>query len=554
MFNNINNHNINHVDDKDDDQQQQQQQQQQSPQQEIRDDEHQAYILDGIDDFIYNYNTNRVVPFVPQGGRNIINSDSFDSIGALMERQRARERVLESAIGPRIDDTTHIHLIFEDEMERPIEADEENHDLNQFERAILDDIVGVQPGTNIQEEQEEEDDDYYNQQIEYEIQEQRVIYRNPSRFRYDRETGRNLVIEDDGDEHVDGNYNFNNNSNSNSINNNNSELIELFRRNQFFINNGYRYHHHDSDQDQEDIDVDVEGYDNNEDEMYDQEEEEDQMYGQEDEEDEEENDDYLYDQEEEEEEGEEDQDQEIQLEENDDYLYDQEEEEEEDQDHQRDIFNENIVDYINEIYDQQEIGPIPPSEIEIIVYHPITEKYGYAGWSIYNKLFKAKLFRVETGPKFLAQLLGYYIMMANNDYDSFSADNCTRLTHFINSLIGLREAKKLIECKRLSTKNLIPLKLTLDILEHYYRNNDSPTFKYYTNSVLPIMQLFYTEISNEKLTYINDHLVMALEPVKGYNKVIKILYNRHLHLSYFKEQLWSIRNLSDLNDYSHYYQ
>jgi len=304
------------------------------------------------------------------------------------------------------------------------------------------------------------------------------------------------------------------------------------------------HHHHHHFHEDDDEDIDIQGYD---------EEDEEELYQEEQDDQEDDDDAIVYD--DDEEEYDLDQDEDIDQDEDQE---DEEEEEDEDQDEQdqNELFNESIVDYINEIYDQQEIGPIQPNEIEIIVYHPITEKYGYAGWSVYNKMFKAKLFRVETGPKFLAQILNFYMTISknNNKMDS-DADNNARLTHFINNLVCLKETKKLIECKRLSTKNLIPLKLTLDILEHYYRNNDSPTFKFYTNSILPILQLFYTEISNDKLSYINRHLTRVLEPaVKEYSKVIKILSNQNLYLSYYRDQLWSIRNLSDLNDYSHYYQ
>ncbi|EGC37280.1 hypothetical protein DICPUDRAFT_91663 [Dictyostelium purpureum] len=194
-------------------------------------------------------------------------------------------------------------------------------------------------------------------------------------------------------------------------------------------------------------------------------------------------------------------------------------------------------------------------QYQCIFEHPITQNYGCVGWFIFNKIKKAKLFRVETGSKFFQQLLTFYsILVQNNSFSNpNSFVNNQKIEYFFKCLIKLKDIKKILENIRLSTKDLTPIKFTLDILEHHYRTNDSPIFSFYFE-ILSVSEMFYSKISNDKLSIVNRHLDMVLSSIKDYRKIITVHDRKNIHLDYIKKQLWSLRNLTDLNTIDSYYQ
>ncbi|KYR01782.1 hypothetical protein DLAC_01794 [Tieghemostelium lacteum] len=274
---------------------------------------------------------------------------------------------------------------------------------------------------------------------------------------------------------------------------------------------------------EEDYDVVLE--DNN-DEYYIEGEEEEEDYGEENEDEE----NYQY------QDDHDDIDIETQEEEDEEYMEEEEDEEEENEEDEEDEIDE------SEPYMSSLLGI---NHVE----HPISAKYGTSGYIIYNKLLKSKLFQVEPGGRFLSQLVSYYSVLI-----SHSNENQSKLSHFIQCLPELNDIKKMIENRRLHSKEFIPLKVILDISENYYRLNDSPIFDIYLKSVLPIIELFYSKIDNDKLSLVNSHLQKLLENIKDFQKIIPIYDKQNQYLNNFRQSRWNILNLTDGNCLTSYYR
>ncbi|EFA78922.1 transitin [Heterostelium album PN500] len=97
-----------------------------------------------------------------------------------------------------------------------------------------------------------------------------------------------------------------------------------------------------------------------------------------------------------------------------------------------------------------------------------------------------------------------------------------------------------------------PMQL-LDILEHYYRNNDTPIFKTYQDIILPMVSSFYQRISNEDLLIINRHLKVLIDKDQYFAQIVPLLDKKTQYLKIFNQRLTSIRNLCGSNNNSHYF-
>ncbi|GAM22679.1 hypothetical protein SAMD00019534_058540 [Acytostelium subglobosum LB1] len=187
---------------------------------------------------------------------------------------------------------------------------------------------------------------------------------------------------------------------------------------------------------------------------------------------------------------------------------------------------------------------------QVLMFNPVVSKYGLAGLYVYNKLQKGKLIEFELGNhKFLSQMLSYYLLL----YDKTTGKSIQQLYRFIRHLPSIHEAKKLIH-EEMIIKELIPLKVSIDILEHYHRHNDTPVFKTYSNGVIPLLMSFYKRISNENLSIVNRHLRQTFDHIAGYTEVIPLYDKKSQYINFYQQQLASIRNLCGLNDKHSYFR
>lgn len=87
-----------------------------------------------------------------------------------------------------------------------------------------------------------------------------------------------------------------------------------------------------------------------------------------------------------------------------------------------------------------------------------------------------------------------------------------------------------------SKKDLVPIKLILDIYEHYYKTNDGPLYVKLIKEYIPIATKFYSKLSQTDISFIIDSLASE----------ITLILSKKLQLhTYRRKNLW-IKHLKDL--------
>ena len=127
-------------------------------------------------------------------------------------------------------------------------------------------------------------------------------------------------------------------------------------------------------------------------------------------------------------------------------------------------------------------------------YYNIFINYGYFGISILSSLVKIDNLNVNFD-NFLFSVINFYFnSVKNNKFDD--------LNNFFNHLPKLEQIKKIIFSKKIHKKELLPVKIILDIYENYllqdplgFRNNQDIIL------FLQISEFFYKKITSEIDTY-----------------------------------------------------
>ena len=127
-------------------------------------------------------------------------------------------------------------------------------------------------------------------------------------------------------------------------------------------------------------------------------------------------------------------------------------------------------------------------------YYNIFINYGYFGISILSSLVKIDNLNLNFD-NFLFSVINFYFnSVKNNKFDD--------LNNFFNHLPKLEQIKKIIFSKKIHKKELLPVKIILDIYENYllqdplgFRNNQDIIL------FLQISEFFYKKITSEIDTY-----------------------------------------------------
>ena len=127
-------------------------------------------------------------------------------------------------------------------------------------------------------------------------------------------------------------------------------------------------------------------------------------------------------------------------------------------------------------------------------YYNIFINYGYFGISILSSLVKIDNLNVNFDNFLFSVISFYFNSVKNNKFDD--------LNNFFNHLPKLEQIKKIIFSKKIHKKELLPIKIILDIYENYllqdplgFRNNQDIIL------FLQISEFFYKKITNEIDTY-----------------------------------------------------
>ena len=127
-------------------------------------------------------------------------------------------------------------------------------------------------------------------------------------------------------------------------------------------------------------------------------------------------------------------------------------------------------------------------------YYNIFINYGYFGISILSSLVKIDNLNVNFDNFLFSVISFYFNSVKNNKFDD--------LNNFFNHLPKLEQIKKIIFSKKIHKKELLPIKIILDIYENYllqdplgFRNNQDIIL------FLQISEFFYKKITSEIDTY-----------------------------------------------------
>lgn len=93
-----------------------------------------------------------------------------------------------------------------------------------------------------------------------------------------------------------------------------------------------------------------------------------------------------------------------------------------------------------------------------------------------------------TEKKFFKNIIDYYLSLPNS-----------KLNELILQLPNLKEIQNILVHRLITKLDLLPIKIILDIYEHFYINNDGPCYKNLINEYIPTALLFYAGLSEEDI-------------------------------------------------------
>jgi len=133
--------------------------------------------------------------------------------------------------------------------------------------------------------------------------------------------------------------------------------------------------------------------------------------------------------------------------------------------------------------------------------YEICDKYGLFGVSLFYRLtnnLKLKL-KLEN---FVKEMIDSYI----KHLDKGNIDNIKALENYINNLPKLEEIRVIIIKRLISHKELISIKIILDIYENFLKQYDYPLYDIYLNEFIPTALLFYSNLTEEDTKIIFDKI------------------------------------------------
>ena len=137
--------------------------------------------------------------------------------------------------------------------------------------------------------------------------------------------------------------------------------------------------------------------------------------------------------------------------------------------------------------------------------YQICDRFGYFGVSLFSTLSKVKILHL-TSKKFLKSIVEFYSKLLENYELAHSYESLNNISSFIANLPNLKLLKKVLCQKMITKKELICLKLILDLYEHYFTKFDRPFYIKLQDEFIPTAFLFYSSLSEEDILYIHEKL------------------------------------------------
>ena len=128
----------------------------------------------------------------------------------------------------------------------------------------------------------------------------------------------------------------------------------------------------------------------------------------------------------------------------------------------------------------------------------------------------------------------------------------TNCDYFINSLPDISKMKEIISKQYFSSKDLLPMKLVLDIYMHYFNLNDLPLLNKLSKEIIPLQIMFYNSLSEVQINLIYNIINKDKELKKC--KILIINSNKKEYLDFFKNMLHESELLSSGVQENHFIQ
>lgn len=130
--------------------------------------------------------------------------------------------------------------------------------------------------------------------------------------------------------------------------------------------------------------------------------------------------------------------------------------------------------------------------------------------------------------------------------DKTTSKKCSDMD--FESLLSLDGLKEVLTKKLFSDRDLLPMKVLLSIYENHFKTeNDIKHTRRYLDDLLPVINLFYSSLSNEQL----ESLKTKLDTSKGFlkcsikNRKILNLSSRLKYISHYSKVKVQIKQLID---------
>ena len=170
--------------------------------------------------------------------------------------------------------------------------------------------------------------------------------------------------------------------------------------------------------------------------------------------------------------------------------------------------------------------------------YAIWDKYGYFGVAIFTTLSKIPKLKLSAS-KFYKNIIDYYISIfkielnleKNGEIQLRNSMNKLELIeNFIKSLPDLSLIRKIIHEKMLMEKEIITIKIILDIYGNYFTRYDYPLYQNLLEEYIPTALQFYSSLSEEEIATIYDNLVQTNQASELKSKIHIYLLGNFLFL------------------------
>jgi hypothetical protein len=157
--------------------------------------------------------------------------------------------------------------------------------------------------------------------------------------------------------------------------------------------------------------------------------------------------------------------------------------------------------------------------------------------SLFTTLSKISKLKLTTS-KFYKNIVEYYLNIyekeksgeKNNqaqqaltqNINSISKNNLVQFENFIKGLPGLSIIRKILNENLLLEKEIIIMKIILDIYEHYFTRYDYPLYQKLLDEYIPTAMEFYSILLEDEIFLIYDKLNLVNQANELLSKIITI--------------------------------